>query len=126
MILPLWRSLYSLNLMLPKEERRAMLLRIFNDETPLVNTTQKRDAAVAAAQAREDDELETPLESGIEQQESEAMNEDAADDTLPSREEEQAIKEGSLALGQEEQDRVNARGTYGTVDGEADVMDTTV
>lgn len=41
MVLPLWRSLHSLNLMLPKEERRAMLLRIFNDSTPLINTTQK-------------------------------------------------------------------------------------
>ena len=42
MVLPLWRSLHSLNLMLPKEERRAMLLRIFNDSTPLINTTQKQ------------------------------------------------------------------------------------
>ena len=42
MVLPLWRSLHSLNLMLPKEERRAMLLRVFNDSTPLINTTQKQ------------------------------------------------------------------------------------
>jgi multisite-specific tRNA:(cytosine-C5)-methyltransferase len=28
--------------MLPKEDRRAMLLRIFNDSTPLINTTQKK------------------------------------------------------------------------------------
>lgn len=37
MVLPLWRSLHSLNLMLAKEDRTAMLLRIFNDATPLVN-----------------------------------------------------------------------------------------
>ncbi|CZS97199.1 related to tRNA (cytosine-5-)-methyltransferase [Rhynchosporium agropyri] len=37
MVLPLWRSLHSLNLMLAKEDRTAMLLRIFNDTTPLVN-----------------------------------------------------------------------------------------
>ena len=37
MVLPLWRSLFSLNLMLAKEDRTAMLLRIFNDTTPLVN-----------------------------------------------------------------------------------------
>lgn len=36
-VLPLWRSLHSLNLMLAKEDRTAMLLRIFNDTTPLVN-----------------------------------------------------------------------------------------
>lgn len=35
--LPLWRSMYSLNLMLPKEDRRAMLLRLFNEEPPLIN-----------------------------------------------------------------------------------------
>jgi multisite-specific tRNA:(cytosine-C5)-methyltransferase len=36
-VLPLWRSMHSLNLMLAKEDRTAMLLRIFNDTTPLVN-----------------------------------------------------------------------------------------
>lgn len=40
MVLPLWRSLHSVNLMLPKEDRRAMLLRIFNDEPQLLNITQ--------------------------------------------------------------------------------------
>lgn len=39
MVLPLWRSLHSLNLMLAKEDRSAMLLRIFNDTTPLVNNS---------------------------------------------------------------------------------------
>lgn len=37
MILPLWRSLYSLNLMLPKEDRKAMLLRLYNEDTPLMD-----------------------------------------------------------------------------------------
>jgi multisite-specific tRNA:(cytosine-C5)-methyltransferase len=36
-VIPLWRSLHSLNLMLAKEDRSAMLLRIFNDTTPLIN-----------------------------------------------------------------------------------------
>lgn len=40
MVFPLWKSIQSLNLMLPKEERKAMLLRLFNDDTPLVNTSQ--------------------------------------------------------------------------------------
>ncbi|KJX94378.1 methyltransferase ncl1 like protein [Zymoseptoria brevis] len=35
--LPLWRSKASLNLMLPKEDRRAMLLRIYNEEVELIN-----------------------------------------------------------------------------------------
>ncbi|KAK5175897.1 tRNA (cytosine-5-)-methyltransferase ncl1 [Saxophila tyrrhenica] len=36
-VLPLWRSLHSLNLMLPKEDRKAMLLRLFNEDVELVN-----------------------------------------------------------------------------------------
>lgn len=41
MALPLWKSFHSLNLMLPKEDRSAMLLRIYNDTTPLVNVMLK-------------------------------------------------------------------------------------
>ncbi|KIX03484.1 uncharacterized protein Z518_07037 [Rhinocladiella mackenziei CBS 650.93] len=40
MVFPLWKSIQSLNLMLPKEERKAMLLRLFNDDTPLVNLSK--------------------------------------------------------------------------------------
>jgi multisite-specific tRNA:(cytosine-C5)-methyltransferase len=42
MVLPLWRSMASLNLMLAKEDRTAMLLRIFNDTTPLINNSIKK------------------------------------------------------------------------------------
>lgn len=55
MVLPLWKSFQSLNLMLPKEDRAAMLLRLFNDTTPVINQTlkdaAKNDAAKEAAQA---------------------------------------------------------------------------
>lgn len=54
MVLPLWRSLHSLNLMLPKEERRAMLLRVFNDSTPLINTTQKQGGQTEPTAEAED------------------------------------------------------------------------
>nr|KAK5449186.1 tRNA (cytosine-5-)-methyltransferase ncl1 [Exophiala xenobiotica] len=40
MVFPLWKSLQSVNLMLPKEERKAMLLRLYNDHTPLVNLSK--------------------------------------------------------------------------------------
>jgi len=49
MVLPIWRSLHSLNLMLPKEDRRAMLLRLYNDNSPLVDFSQERRTAEAAA-----------------------------------------------------------------------------
>lgn len=63
MALPLWKSFHSLNLMLPKEDRAAMLLRVYNDTTPLVNTMLKdqkkkaeEDAAkTAGAQASNSD-----------------------------------------------------------------------
>lgn len=60
MILPLWRSRHSLSLMLPKEERRAMLLRIFNDDTPLINTTQKQDEEAAIQDVAETPATEEP------------------------------------------------------------------
>ncbi|KAK4938759.1 tRNA (cytosine-5-)-methyltransferase ncl1 [Elasticomyces elasticus] len=40
MVFPLWKSIQSLNLMLPKEERKAMLLRLYDDDTPLVNLSK--------------------------------------------------------------------------------------
>ncbi|KAK3391096.1 mitochondrial GTPase 2-like protein [Podospora didyma] len=52
--LPLWKSFQSLNLMLPKEDRSAMLLRIFNDTTPLVNIVLKNQLAAKAEQANGD------------------------------------------------------------------------
>lgn len=44
--LPLWRSIHSLNLMLPKEERKAMLLRIFDEECELINHSAHREGKV--------------------------------------------------------------------------------
>jgi multisite-specific tRNA:(cytosine-C5)-methyltransferase len=59
MVLPLWRSLHSLNLMLPKEDRRAMLLRIFNDSTPLINTTQKKTSNSTPTAGAEDEAMKS-------------------------------------------------------------------
>jgi len=44
LIMPLWRGIASLNLMLPKEERKAMLLRLYNDDSPLIDHSQERAA----------------------------------------------------------------------------------
>ncbi|KAI8723570.1 SAM-MT-RSMB-NOP domain-containing protein [Fusarium sp. LHS14.1] len=51
MALPIWKSIHSLNLMLPKEDRSAMLLRIFNDTSPLINVTLEKQRV--AQQAKE-------------------------------------------------------------------------
>ncbi|KAJ6032019.1 Multisite-specific tRNA:(cytosine-C(5))-methyltransferase [Penicillium herquei] len=104
MVLPLWRSLYSLNLMLPKEERRAMLLRLYNDDTPLINSTQKNQKADAANQS-------TPETSAVE---------------TPVDAEDAALKSENLQLGQDEQEHVDSRETYNKADGEEDRFNTTV
>lgn len=62
MIFPLWKSLHSLNLMLPKEDRKALLLRLFNDDTPLVNLSQKPATGTTR-------KVEIKVESSIEQEE---------------------------------------------------------
>ncbi len=56
MALPLWKSFHSLNLMLPKEDRAAMLLRIYNDTTPLVNNALRDKKAADTTPAGEDAE----------------------------------------------------------------------
>lgn len=63
MVLPLWRSLHSLNLMLAKEDRTAMLLRIYNDTTPLVNNSKSfaKDKAKA-----DEDATSTPVDASTE------------------------------------------------------------
>lgn len=67
MVLPLWRSMHSLNLMLAKEDRTAMLLRIFNDTTPLVNNHfPSKASSVAPGFHVEDGETKVDTSSAIE------------------------------------------------------------
>jgi multisite-specific tRNA:(cytosine-C5)-methyltransferase len=99
MVLPLWRSLHSINLMLPKEDRRAMLLRIFNDSTPVVNTTQKRTAAATNTSTAAVEAIAT---------------------------EEEAIKEENVVIGQDEQDHMDTKETYTQANEEEDRFNTTV
>ncbi|KAH0566460.1 hypothetical protein GP486_000130 [Trichoglossum hirsutum] len=49
MALPLWRSLHSLNLMLPKEERKAMLLRLYDDDSGIEDSSKDRHLQHIAA-----------------------------------------------------------------------------
>lgn len=57
LVMPLWRGLGSVNLMLPKEERKAMLLRLYNDETPLIDhSKEKREREAKAEKAAEEDD----------------------------------------------------------------------
>jgi multisite-specific tRNA:(cytosine-C5)-methyltransferase len=52
--LPLWRSKASLNLMLPKEDRRAMLLRIYNEDVELINHSDPKHGIKGSRSAEND------------------------------------------------------------------------
>ncbi|KAF2674724.1 S-adenosyl-L-methionine-dependent methyltransferase [Microthyrium microscopicum] len=47
-VFPVWRSVGSINLMLPKEDRKAMLLRLFNDNSPLIDNNPQKNKEKAA------------------------------------------------------------------------------
>ncbi|KAI3331557.1 S-adenosyl-L-methionine-dependent methyltransferase [Xylariaceae sp. AK1471] len=80
-VLPLWKSYQSLNLMLPKEDRAAMMVRLFNDTSPVINRTLKESAKLEAEAADSDvnkelkEEADTIKEDGV-------KGEDAADVTM--------------------------------------------
>lgn len=46
--------------MLPKEDRKALLLRLFNDETPLVNQTLKRTNGPTAKVELKVEDIDSP------------------------------------------------------------------
>ena len=91
MVLPLWRSLHSLNLMLPKEDRRAMLLRLFNEDTPLMDRSKDRFHKDAKAQTNASikDEPNDVIYEGQE------ANADIKDETAGKEEERE---EGSVEI----------------------------
>lgn len=92
MVLPLWRSLYSLNLMLPKEDRKAMLLRLFNDDSPLQDHSKdrfKKDARIPS-DAVSDAEMEAA--AAAERDETIAAKEAADDD------DDEDLEEGGVAI----------------------------
>lgn len=82
--LPLWKSIHSLNLMLPKEDRAAMLLRLFNDTSPLINTTlsQQREKYMqglkdAETKANGEGEASEPTEETTEAEAPQEVEEEA-------------------------------------------------
>ncbi|KAL7789049.1 S-adenosyl-L-methionine-dependent methyltransferase [Trichoderma ceciliae] len=65
MALPLWKSIHSLNLMLPKEDRSAMLLRVFNDTSPLINISLQRKEKKKEEDAAEEEQQQQQEEEEI-------------------------------------------------------------
>ncbi|KAK6827859.1 Multisite-specific tRNA:(cytosine-C(5))-methyltransferase [Apiospora arundinis] len=96
MVLPLWKSFQSLNLMLPKEDRAAMLLRLFNDTTPVINQTLKDAAAAKKAAEDKAETVEAPeaseaSEAKVEETEDSATAEAAI--AVPSNDEDVKIED---------------------------------
>ncbi|KAG9258945.1 putative methyltransferase [Emericellopsis atlantica] len=98
MALPLWKSIKSLNLMLPKEDRAAMLLRVFNDTSPLINTTlkqqqEKKAAAQNGEQKKEEEDAtvepkaEVENDGAVKPEEAQTVEEQVAREDLPAPDE---------------------------------------
>ncbi|KAK4129983.1 S-adenosyl-L-methionine-dependent methyltransferase [Trichocladium antarcticum] len=93
MALPLWKSFQSLNLMLPKEDRSAMLLRIYNDTTPLINMgIQKGDKTKDGDAKKEDAEMKD-VAAAVATEEAAA-----ADVAVPDAPAAEAAPEGAAAV----------------------------
>lgn len=58
MVLPLWRHPGSANMMVDKDDRKAMLLRLFNEKDPQIKNHVAEKAAAAAEEERKANELE--------------------------------------------------------------------
>jgi multisite-specific tRNA:(cytosine-C5)-methyltransferase len=109
--------------MLPKEERRALLLRLFDDDTPLINNS-------VAWNNKTRQDVDTPPPETADGVDDAGMDDvgvvDDDEAGLPSKEEEEVIKKENLVLGQEEQDAMNERETFVKNGDELDVMNKTV
>ena len=91
MVLPMWRHPGSANLMVDKDERKAMLLRLFNEkDTEIVNHVAEKARAEAAAAAAEE---------GGEKDEANEKEQDAS-----LSDEEQAEEKGLIGEKQDEVD----------------------
>lgn len=122
--------------MLPKEERRAMLLRLFNDETPLIDHSQARrqqNAEDRAAAGPEEPETLVDEDGGV------ALNADIdediedADATAPigesgvgTEEDAMATEDALRAQQQVVADQDAVEGAAPERVGESDEMNTTV
>lgn len=106
MVLPLWRSLHSLNLMLPKEERKAMLLRLYNEDTPLQDHSKDRFHTGGATQGiKKEPEDGARLEGEVKEEmdvKLEGEDDDLAPGGLDEGDEDEDMDEGGVKLEKED------------------------
>ena len=82
MVLPLWRSLHSLNLMLPKEDRKAMLLRLYNEDTPLMDHSKDRFSRDRTDANVKDEPADETKDEGGEEKEGEEEEEEEEEEEV--------------------------------------------
>ncbi|OKL56015.1 hypothetical protein UA08_08694 [Talaromyces atroroseus] len=132
MVLPLWRSMYSLNLMLSKEDRRALLLRLFNDDTPVRHPPSKKaaggDESVTTPTVGEEDEPVSRSDLEPSAAEPEIAYAEIVKDIPPpvGKTEEEYIKTEDIVRGEEQEDLMAKRETYQRDGDEEDRFNTTV
>ena len=98
MVFPLWKSIQSLNLMLPKEERKAMLLRLFNDSTDLININQN-----PGGRRPEKKEKEPPVLLNADTNGDAKMDKDNDDDGIRNRNSSSPETDGPVVAAETEQ-----------------------
>lgn len=144
MVLPLWRSMFSLNLMLPKEDRRAMLIRIFDDDTPVKHVTTKKASGERTGDSTtpalviegEENSTEMSEAGGVDLEadlnasaaDPEMAYADVAKDIPPpgAKTEDDYIKTENILRGEEQEELMASRETYQRDGDEEDRFNTTV
>jgi multisite-specific tRNA:(cytosine-C5)-methyltransferase len=130
LVLPLWRSISSLNLMLPKEERKAMLLRLFKDESPLIDHSQQPNRKNAGAGATAGGASETVIDvEGDADADAEMGDADASAAVTPAvavEEDAMAVEDATKAEQQVNVDEAQAVAAAPEREGETDEVNTTV
>ena len=100
--------------MLPKEDRHALLLRLYNDSTPLVNTTQKRESLLAKSIP------ETSVNDTRELDETDVLDGPSPPVTTT---EGNLTKQENLAPEQEVQDMISSREIHQIAEDEEDLIE---
>ncbi|GAB1318776.1 tRNA (cytosine-5-)-methyltransferase ncl1 [Madurella fahalii] len=99
MALPLWKSFQSLNLMLPKEDRSAMLLRIYNDTTPLINMGIQKDKDKDKDKPKEGEAKDEEMKDAeVQQEETGAADVEVPDAPTPEGDKEVVKEVGAEAI----------------------------
>jgi multisite-specific tRNA:(cytosine-C5)-methyltransferase len=113
--------------MLPKEDRRAMLLRIFNDTEPVVHMLPAKNGTVADGEVETSEMSDAVVGDAITAAADPEMVSDEILRAIPAgKTEEEIIKNENLIRGEEQEDLVTKRETYQRDGDEEDRFNTTV